>query len=94
MKFKLFLAKCVVYIRALSFTDIHVIKRASLKKVLGFYNDYAKSFDRELKLAVNVCESVHFRKIKRRKPKLNAADSVKGGISSILGKGSLLKSGA
>ncbi|CBY34480.1 unnamed protein product [Oikopleura dioica] len=87
-------AKCVVYIRALSFTDIHVIKRASLKKVLGFYNDYAKSFDRELKLAVNVCESVHFRKIKRRKPKLNAADSVTGGISSILGKGSLLKSGA
>ena len=79
----------MVYIRALSFTDIHVIKRASLKKVLGFYNDYAKSFDRELKLAVNVCESVHFRKIKRRKPKLDAADSVKGGISSILGKGSL-----
>ena len=76
-------AKCSVYIRALSFADIHVIKRSALKKVLGFYTDYALSFDKELRLAINICEVYTFRKLKRKR-KLQSQE-VQTGITRLLG---------
>ena len=74
-----------MYIRALSFADIHVVKRKALKKVLGFYTDYAASFDKELRLAVNICEVQHFKKIKRRKRGTSEEVAVPG-ISRLIGQ--------
>ena len=60
-----------------------MVKRAALKKVLGFYTDYAASFDKELRLAVNICEIQHFKKVKRRKRA--QSQEVQAGITRLLG---------
>ena len=78
-------AKCVVYIRALSFADVHVVKRKALKKVLGFYTDYASSFDKELRLAVNICELQHVKKVKRRKRGASTDFNSTPGITRLIG---------
>ena len=64
---------------------MHVVKRAALKRVLGFYTDYAASFDKELRLAVNICEVQHFKKIKRRK-RVHSQAEMQAGISRLLGQ--------
>ena len=41
-----------------------MIKRSALKKVFGFYTEYAAFFDRELSLAMNICEVQKMKKVK------------------------------
>ena len=77
-------AKCTVYVRALNFADIHVIKRSALKKVFGFYTEYAQFFDRELSLAMNICEVQKVKKTKRRKRIQSNDATLASGISKLL----------
>ncbi|KAM9433158.1 voltage-gated delayed rectifier potassium channel KCNH5 isoform 1-T1 [Salvelinus alpinus] len=57
------LAHACANVRALTYCDLHVIKREALHKVLEFYTAFANSFSRNLILTCNLRKRVIFRKI-------------------------------
>uniref|UniRef100_A0A8C6UHN0 Potassium voltage-gated channel, subfamily H (eag-related), member 1a n=1 Tax=Neogobius melanostomus TaxID=47308 RepID=A0A8C6UHN0_9GOBI len=50
-------------VRALTYCDLHVIKRDALQKVLEFYTAFANHFSRNLLLTYNLRKRIVFRKI-------------------------------
>uniref|UniRef100_A0A7N6B461 Potassium voltage-gated channel, subfamily H (eag-related), member 5b n=1 Tax=Anabas testudineus TaxID=64144 RepID=A0A7N6B461_ANATE len=57
------LAHACANVRALTYCDLHVIKREALLKVLEFYTAFANSFSRNLILTCNLRKRIIFRKI-------------------------------
>ncbi|XP_032811814.2 voltage-gated delayed rectifier potassium channel KCNH1 isoform X2 [Petromyzon marinus] len=57
------LAQSCANVRALTYCDLHVIKREALLKVLDFYTGFANSFSRNLILTYNLRKRMIFRKI-------------------------------
>uniref|UniRef100_A0A3P8W3H6 Potassium voltage-gated channel subfamily H member 5 n=1 Tax=Cynoglossus semilaevis TaxID=244447 RepID=A0A3P8W3H6_CYNSE len=57
------LAHACANVRALTYCDLHVIKREALLKVLEFYTAFANSFSRNLFLTCNLRKRIIFRKI-------------------------------
>uniref|UniRef100_A0A8C7Z225 Potassium voltage-gated channel, subfamily H (eag-related), member 5b n=1 Tax=Oryzias sinensis TaxID=183150 RepID=A0A8C7Z225_9TELE len=57
------LAHACANVRALTYCDLHVIKREALLKVLEFYTAFANSFSRNLVLTCNLRKRIIFRKI-------------------------------
>ncbi|XP_010877197.1 potassium voltage-gated channel subfamily H member 5 isoform X1 [Esox lucius] len=57
------LAHACANVRALTYCDLHIIKREALLKVLEFYTAFANSFSRNLILTCNLRKRVIFRKI-------------------------------
>ncbi|XP_052007337.1 potassium voltage-gated channel subfamily H member 5-like isoform X1 [Xyrauchen texanus] len=57
------LAHSCANVRALTYCDLHIIKRESLLKVLDFYTAFANSFSRNLSLTCNLRKRFIFRKI-------------------------------
>ncbi|KAI7805755.1 potassium voltage-gated channel subfamily H member 5 isoform X1 [Triplophysa rosa] len=57
------LAHACANVRALTYCDLHIIKREALLKVLEFYTAFANSFSRNLILTCNLRKRFVFRKI-------------------------------
>ncbi|XP_068607748.1 potassium voltage-gated channel subfamily H member 5 [Brachionichthys hirsutus] len=57
------LAHACANVRALTYCDLHIIKREALLKVLEFYTAFANSFSRNLVLTCNLRKRIIFRKI-------------------------------
>ncbi|XP_063047962.1 potassium voltage-gated channel subfamily H member 1a [Engraulis encrasicolus] len=57
------LAQSCANVRALTYCDLHVIKRDALQKVLEFYTAFANHFSRNLLLTYNLRKRIVFRKI-------------------------------
>ncbi|XP_033979051.1 potassium voltage-gated channel subfamily H member 5 isoform X4 [Trematomus bernacchii] len=57
------LAHACANVRALTYCDLHVIRREALLKVLEFYTAFANSFSRNLILTCNLRKRIIFRKI-------------------------------
>ncbi|XP_076024162.1 voltage-gated delayed rectifier potassium channel KCNH5-like [Genypterus blacodes] len=56
-------ARACANVRALTYCDLHVIRREALMRVLEFYTAFANSFSRNLILTCNLRKRVVFRKI-------------------------------
>ncbi|KAJ1348493.1 hypothetical protein KIN20_003805 [Parelaphostrongylus tenuis] len=61
-------------VRALTYTDLHMIKKDKLMEVLNFYKAFANSFARNLVLTYNLTHRLKFRKVAdvKREKELNA----------------------
>ncbi|XP_065144275.1 potassium voltage-gated channel subfamily H member 1a isoform X2 [Paramisgurnus dabryanus] len=57
------LAQACANVRALTYCDLHVIKRDALQKVLEFYTPFSNHFSRNLLLTYNLRKRLVFRKI-------------------------------
>ncbi|XP_029352967.1 potassium voltage-gated channel subfamily H member 5a [Echeneis naucrates] len=57
------LARACANVRALTYCDLHVIRREALMRVLEFYTAFASSFSRNLILTCNLRKRTIFRKI-------------------------------
>ncbi|KAM9339585.1 voltage-gated delayed rectifier potassium channel KCNH5-like [Symphorus nematophorus] len=57
------LARACANVRALTYCDLHVIRRDALMRVLEFYTAFANTFSRNLILTCNLRKRVIFRKI-------------------------------
>ncbi|XP_026767721.2 potassium voltage-gated channel subfamily H member 1a isoform X2 [Pangasianodon hypophthalmus] len=57
------LAQSCANVRALTYCDLHVIKRDALQKVLEFYTPFSNHFSRNLLLTYNLRKRIVFRKI-------------------------------
>ncbi|XP_056150853.1 LOW QUALITY PROTEIN: potassium voltage-gated channel subfamily H member 5-like [Lampris incognitus] len=57
------MARACANVRALTYCDLHVIKREALMRVLEFYTAFAHSFSRNLILTCNLRKRIVFRKI-------------------------------
>ncbi|GAA6088100.1 potassium voltage-gated channel subfamily H member 1a isoform X1 [Tachysurus ichikawai] len=57
------LAQSCANVRALTYCDLHVIKRNALHKVLEFYTPFSNHFSRNLLLTYNLRKRIVFRKI-------------------------------
>ncbi|XP_023123135.2 potassium voltage-gated channel subfamily H member 5 isoform X2 [Amphiprion ocellaris] len=57
------LARACANVRALTYCDLHVIRREALMRVLEFYTAFANTFSRNLILTCNLRKRVIFRKI-------------------------------
>ncbi|TUI06152.1 Potassium voltage-gated channel subfamily H member 1 [Bagarius yarrelli] len=57
------LAQSCANVRALTYCDLHVIKREALLKVLEFYTPFSNHFSRNLLLTYNLRKRIVFRKI-------------------------------
>ncbi|XP_061609146.1 potassium voltage-gated channel subfamily H member 5-like [Phyllopteryx taeniolatus] len=57
------MARSCANVRALTYCDLHVIRRDALMRVLDFYTAFAHSFSRNLILTCNLRKRVIFRKI-------------------------------
>ncbi|KAM9314726.1 potassium voltage-gated channel subfamily H member 1b [Pholidichthys leucotaenia] len=57
------LAQSCANVRALTYCDLHIIKRDALQKVLEFYANFATHFARNLVLTYNLRKRIIFRKI-------------------------------
>ncbi|XP_070712401.1 potassium voltage-gated channel subfamily H member 1b [Pempheris klunzingeri] len=57
------LAQSCANVRALTYCDLHIIKRDALQKVLEFYCAFANHFSRNLLLTYNLRKRIVFRKI-------------------------------
>ncbi|KAL2087000.1 hypothetical protein ACEWY4_018059 [Coilia grayii] len=60
---ELTLAQSCANVRALTYCDLHVIKRDALQKVLEFYTAFSNHFARNLHLTYNLRKRIVFRKI-------------------------------
>ncbi|KAF3702827.1 Potassium voltage-gated channel subfamily H member 5 Ether-a-go-go potassium channel 2 [Channa argus] len=56
-------ARACANVRALTYCDLHVIRREALMKVLEFYTAFANTFSRNLILTCNLRKRIIFRKI-------------------------------
>ncbi|CAJ1078062.1 potassium voltage-gated channel subfamily H member 5-like isoform X2 [Xyrichtys novacula] len=57
------MARACANVRALTYCDLHVIKRDALMRVLEFYTAFANTFSRNLILTCNLRKRIIFRKI-------------------------------
>ncbi|XP_038583249.1 potassium voltage-gated channel subfamily H member 5-like [Micropterus salmoides] len=57
------LARACANVRALTYCDLHIIRREALMRVLDFYTAFANTFSRNLILTCNLRKRVIFRKI-------------------------------
>ncbi|XP_029936491.1 potassium voltage-gated channel subfamily H member 1-like [Myripristis murdjan] len=57
------LAQACANVRALTYCDLHIIKRDALQKVLEFYSAFSNHFSRNLLLTYNLRKRIVFRKI-------------------------------
>ncbi|XP_036382708.1 potassium voltage-gated channel subfamily H member 1 isoform X2 [Megalops cyprinoides] len=57
------LAQACANVRALTYCDLHIIKRDALQKVLEFYTAFSNHFSRNLLLTYNLRKRIVFRKI-------------------------------
>ncbi|XP_037400994.1 potassium voltage-gated channel subfamily H member 1b isoform X1 [Pygocentrus nattereri] len=57
------LAQACANVRALTYCDLHIIKRDALQKVLEFYTAFSNHFSRNLVLTYNLRKRIVFRKI-------------------------------
>ncbi|XP_074485888.1 potassium voltage-gated channel subfamily H member 1b [Sebastes fasciatus] len=57
------MAQSCANVRALTYCDLHIIKRDALQKVLEFYSNFANHFARNLVLTYNLRKRIVFRKI-------------------------------
>ncbi|XP_078145993.1 voltage-gated delayed rectifier potassium channel KCNH5-like isoform X1 [Centroberyx gerrardi] len=57
------MARACANVRALTYCDLHVIRREALMRVLEFYTAFANSFSRNLILTCNLRKRIVFRKI-------------------------------
>ncbi|XP_066503838.1 potassium voltage-gated channel subfamily H member 1b [Hoplias malabaricus] len=57
------LAQACANVRALTYCDLHIIKRDALQKVLEFYTAFSNHFSRNLVLTYNLRKRIIFRKI-------------------------------
>ncbi|XP_022525848.2 potassium voltage-gated channel subfamily H member 1b isoform X1 [Astyanax mexicanus] len=57
------LAQACANVRALTYCDLHIIKRDALQKVLEFYTAFSNHFARNLVLTYNLRKRIFFRKI-------------------------------
>jgi hypothetical protein len=64
-------------VRALTYCDLHTIKRDRLLEVLDFYKPFANSFTRKMILTYNLRHRIIFRKLKDLKKELELADPSK-----------------
>ncbi|ESO02081.1 hypothetical protein HELRODRAFT_119837, partial [Helobdella robusta] len=55
--------QCMANVRALTYCDLHLIKSEKLMEVLTFYQQFAISFERTLKLTYNLRKRIVFKKI-------------------------------
>lgn len=55
-------------VRALTYCDLHTIKRDRLLEVLDFYQAFANSFARNLTLTYNLRHRLIFRKVRTESP--------------------------
>lgn len=53
-------------VRALTYCDLHAIKRDKLMEVLDFYHAFANSFSRNLVLTYNLRHRLIFRKVRQK----------------------------
>jgi len=65
------LAHACANVRALTYCDLHVIKREALLKVLEFYTAFANSFSRNLILTCNLRKRVRYPTFVLRKKHTN-----------------------
>lgn len=57
------LAQSCANVRALTYCDLHIIKRDELQKVLEFYGNFANHFARNLVLTYNLRKRVSQRQV-------------------------------
>ncbi|GLD47568.1 potassium voltage-gated channel subfamily H member 5 [Lates japonicus] len=69
------LAHACANVRALTYCDLHVIKREALLKVLEFYTAFANSFSRNLILTCNLRKRLLERRHDEDKPLLAGAQT-------------------
>jgi len=69
--------KSAATVRALTYCDLHTIKRDRLLEVLDFYKPFANSFTRKMILTYNLRHRMIFRKLKDLKKELELADPSK-----------------
>lgn len=69
--------QCAANVRALTYCDLHAIKRDKLNEVLEFYKAFATSFSRNLMLTYNLRHRVVFRKLADVKREKELADRAK-----------------
>ena len=69
--------KSAATVRALTYCDLHTIKRDRLLEVLDFYKPFANSFTRKMILTYNLRHRIIFRKLKDLKKELELADPSK-----------------
>lgn len=77
-------------VRALTYCDLHAIKRDKLLEVLDFYQAFANSFARNLVLTYNLRHRLIFRKVADVKREKELAERRKNGKFSVF---SILHSG-
>jgi CRP-like cAMP-binding protein len=66
--------KSAANVRALTYCDLHTIKREKLLEVLDFYKPFANSFNRKMSLTYNLRHRVIFRKLKDLRRELELAN--------------------
>jgi hypothetical protein len=71
------IGKSAANVRALTYCDLHTIKRDRLLEVLAFYQPFANSFTRKMVLTYNLRHRMIFRKFKDVKRELELADKTK-----------------
>ena len=69
--------KSAATVRALTYCDLHTIKRERLLEVLAFYQPFANSFTRKMVLTYNLRHRIIFRKFKDVKREQELADRTK-----------------
>uniref|UniRef100_H3D4A9 Potassium voltage-gated channel subfamily H member 5 n=1 Tax=Tetraodon nigroviridis TaxID=99883 RepID=H3D4A9_TETNG len=74
------LAHACANVRALTYCDLHVIKREALLKVLEFYTAFANSFSRNLILTCNLRKRIIFRKISEVKKEQEERERAKNEV--------------
>uniref|UniRef100_A0A674MQ46 Potassium voltage-gated channel subfamily H member 5 n=1 Tax=Takifugu rubripes TaxID=31033 RepID=A0A674MQ46_TAKRU len=74
------LAHACANVRALTYCDLHVIKREALLKVLEFYTAFANSFSRNLILTCNLRKRIVFRKISEVKKEQEERERAKNEV--------------
>ena len=71
------IGKSAANVRALTYCDLHTIKRDRLLEVLAFYQPFANSFTRKMVLTYNLRHRMIFRKFKDVKREQELADKSK-----------------
>ncbi|KAM4723737.1 voltage-gated delayed rectifier potassium channel KCNH5 isoform 2-T2 [Anableps anableps] len=74
------LAHACANVRALTYCDLHVIRREALLKVLEFYTAFANSFSRNLILTCNLRKRIIFRKISEVKKEEEERERAKNDV--------------
>ena len=80
------IGKSAANVRALTYCDLHTIKRDRLLEVLEFYQPFANSFTRKMHLTYNLRHRVIFRKLKDIKREQELANRALSSYEPIISK--------